>query len=147
MKGIISGLVVLAIIAVVVVLVLKKSKSKKGANGLSVYDNGKSGVDYSAIVKAIKSMAEGDFSFTLPCDENCDEQVKSIVDAIESLKTSLSERVNGSNLAVDKATKKVICGWFEIQETTRAYFMKLINNDNDDYIPIIKNQLREHFKK
>ena len=58
-----------------------------------------------------------------------------------------AEKARALHLAVDKATKKVICGWFEIQETTRAYFMKLINNDNDDYIPIIKNQLREHFKK
>lgn len=30
-------------------------------------------------------------------------------------------------LAVDKATKQVLYGWFDIQETTRAYFVMLMN--------------------
>lgn len=31
------------------------------------------------------------------------------------------------HLAVDKATKKVLYGWFDIQETTKAYFTMLLN--------------------
>ena len=31
------------------------------------------------------------------------------------------------HLAVDKATKRVLYGWFDIQETTRAYFLMLMN--------------------
>lgn len=31
------------------------------------------------------------------------------------------------HLAVDKATKKVLYGWFDIQETTRAYYIMLMN--------------------
>ena len=31
------------------------------------------------------------------------------------------------HLAVDKATKKVLYGWFDVQETTRAYFIMLMN--------------------
>lgn len=30
------------------------------------------------------------------------------------------------HLAVDKATKKVLCGWFDKQETTRAYYIMLM---------------------
>ena len=31
------------------------------------------------------------------------------------------------HLAVDKGTKKVLCGWFEYEEITRAYFVLLFN--------------------
>lgn len=31
------------------------------------------------------------------------------------------------HLAVDKATKKVLYGWFDVQETTRGYFIMLMN--------------------
>ena len=31
------------------------------------------------------------------------------------------------HLAVDKGTKKVLCGWFDEQETTRAYYIMLMN--------------------
>lgn len=31
------------------------------------------------------------------------------------------------HLSVDKATKKVLYGWFDVQETTRAYFIMLMN--------------------
>lgn len=31
------------------------------------------------------------------------------------------------HLAIDKATKKVLYGWFDVQETTRAYFIMLMN--------------------
>ena len=31
------------------------------------------------------------------------------------------------HLAVDKGTKKVLCGWFEYEEITRAYFILLFN--------------------
>lgn len=31
------------------------------------------------------------------------------------------------HLAVDKATKKVLYGWFDIQETTRGYYIMLMN--------------------
>lgn len=37
------------------------------------------------------------------------------------------EKARALHLAVDKATKKVLYGWFEIQETTRAYFLMLMN--------------------
>lgn len=32
-----------------------------------------------------------------------------------------------SHLALDKATEKVLCGWFDIQETTRKYYIMLMN--------------------
>lgn len=37
------------------------------------------------------------------------------------------EIVTALHLAVDKATKKVLYGWFDYQETTRAYFVLLMN--------------------
>ena len=37
------------------------------------------------------------------------------------------EKVRALHLAVDKATKQVLYGWFDIQETTRAYFVMLMN--------------------
>ena len=37
------------------------------------------------------------------------------------------EKVRALHLAVDKATKQVLYGWFNIQETTRAYFVMLMN--------------------
>ena len=37
------------------------------------------------------------------------------------------EKARALHLAVDKATKQVLYGWFDIQETTRAYFLMLIN--------------------
>lgn len=36
-------------------------------------------------------------------------------------------KVRALHLAVDKATKQVLYGWFDIQETTRAYFIILMN--------------------
>lgn len=35
--------------------------------------------------------------------------------------------VSHLHLAVDKGTKKVLCGWFEYEEITRAYFVLLFN--------------------
>ena len=35
--------------------------------------------------------------------------------------------VSHLHLAVDKGTKKVLCGWFEYEEITRAYFILLFN--------------------
>lgn len=35
--------------------------------------------------------------------------------------------VKALHLAVDKGTKKVLCGWFDEQETTRAYYIMLMN--------------------
>ena len=37
------------------------------------------------------------------------------------------EKARALHLAVDKATKRVLYGWFDIQETTRAYFIMLMN--------------------
>ena len=37
------------------------------------------------------------------------------------------EKARALHLAVDKATKQVLYGWFDIQETTRAYFVMLMN--------------------
>lgn len=37
------------------------------------------------------------------------------------------EKARTLHLAVDKATKRVLYGWFDIQETTRAYFLLLMN--------------------
>ena len=37
------------------------------------------------------------------------------------------EKVRALHLAVDKATKRVLYGWFDMQETTRAYFIMLMN--------------------
>lgn len=37
------------------------------------------------------------------------------------------EKARALHLSVDKATKKVLYGWFDIQETTRAYFVMLMN--------------------
>lgn len=37
------------------------------------------------------------------------------------------EKARAIHLAVDKATKKVLYGWFDVQETTRAYFIMLMN--------------------
>lgn len=36
------------------------------------------------------------------------------------------QKVRALHLAVDKATKRVLFGWFDIQETTRAYFLLLM---------------------
>ncbi len=36
-------------------------------------------------------------------------------------------KVRALHLAVDKATKKVLYGWFDVQETTRGYFIMLMN--------------------
>ncbi len=37
------------------------------------------------------------------------------------------EKARALHLAVDKATKRVLYGWFDVQETTRAYFLMLMN--------------------
>ena len=37
------------------------------------------------------------------------------------------EKTRALHLAVDKATKKVLYGYFDVQETTRAYFIMLMN--------------------
>ena len=37
------------------------------------------------------------------------------------------KRARALHLSVDKATKKVLYGWFDVQETTRAYFLMLMN--------------------
>ena len=37
------------------------------------------------------------------------------------------KKARALHLAVDKATKRVLYGWFDIQETTRAYFIMLMN--------------------
>lgn len=37
------------------------------------------------------------------------------------------EKIRALHLAVDKATKKVLYGWFDVQETTRAYYIMLMN--------------------
>lgn len=37
------------------------------------------------------------------------------------------EKPRALHLSVDKATKRVLYGWFDIQETTRAYFIMLMN--------------------
>jgi hypothetical protein len=37
------------------------------------------------------------------------------------------EKPRALHLAVDKATKRVLYGWFDVQETTRAYFIMLMN--------------------
>lgn len=37
------------------------------------------------------------------------------------------DKARALHLAVDKATKKVLYGWFDIQETTRGYFIMLMN--------------------
>jgi transposase len=37
------------------------------------------------------------------------------------------KKARALHLAVDKATKQVLYGWFDIQETTRAYFVMLMN--------------------
>lgn len=37
------------------------------------------------------------------------------------------EKARALHLAVDRATKRVLYGWFDIQETTRAYFIMLMN--------------------
>ncbi len=37
------------------------------------------------------------------------------------------EKPRALHLAVDKATKKVLHGWFDVQETTRGYYIMLMN--------------------
>jgi len=37
------------------------------------------------------------------------------------------DKARALHLAVDKATKKVLYGWFDVQETTRGYFIMLMN--------------------
>lgn len=37
------------------------------------------------------------------------------------------DKARALHLAVDKATKKVLYGWFDVQETTRGYFVMLMN--------------------
>lgn len=37
------------------------------------------------------------------------------------------EKARALHLAVDKGTKQVLYGWFDVQETTRAYFIMLMN--------------------
>lgn len=37
------------------------------------------------------------------------------------------EKARALHLAVDKATKRVLYGWFDTQETTRAYFLMLMH--------------------
>lgn len=37
------------------------------------------------------------------------------------------KKARALHLSVDKATKKVLYGWFDVQETTRAYFIMLMN--------------------
>ena len=37
------------------------------------------------------------------------------------------EKARALHLSVDKATKRVLYGWFDVQETTRAYFIMLMN--------------------
>lgn len=37
------------------------------------------------------------------------------------------EKARALHLAVDKATKRVLYGWFDVQETTRSYFLLLMN--------------------
>ena len=39
------------------------------------------------------------------------------------------------HLAIDKGTKKVLCGWFEFEEITRAYFILLFNTITNYGIP------------
>lgn len=45
------------------------------------------------------------------------------------------QKVRALHLAVDKATKRVLFGWFDIQETTRAYFSMLMNIILNNGIP------------
>ena len=52
------------------------------------------------------------------------------------------------HLAVDKGTKKVLCGWFEYEEITRAYFILLFNTIINYGIPKrIKTDNRTTFSK
>lgn len=44
-----------------------------------------------------------------------------------SPKVWFGDVVTHLHLAVDKGTKKVLCGWFEYEEITRAYFILLFN--------------------
>ena len=44
-----------------------------------------------------------------------------------SPKIWFGDTVTHLHLAVDKGTKKVLCGWFEYEEITRAYFILLFN--------------------
>jgi len=37
------------------------------------------------------------------------------------------DKIRALHLAVDKATKRVLYGWFDVQETTKAYFIMLMN--------------------
>lgn len=46
---------------------------------------------------------------------------------IERFAIWYGEKARALHLAVDKATKQVLYGWFDIQETTRAYFVMLMN--------------------
>lgn len=46
-----------------------------------------------------------------------------------------NEQVRALHIAVDKATKKVLCGWFDEQETTRAYYIMLMNIITNNGIP------------
>ena len=56
------------------------------------------------------------------------------------------EKVRALHLAVDKASKQVLYGWFNIQETTRAYFVMLMNIILKHGIPKkIKTDKRETF--
>lgn len=41
--------------------------------------------------------------------------------------TWYGNKARALHLAVDKATKKVLYGWFDIQETTRGYYIMLMN--------------------
>ena len=45
------------------------------------------------------------------------------------------QKVRALHLAIDKATKRVLFGWFDIQETTRAYFSMLMNIILNNGIP------------
>ena len=45
------------------------------------------------------------------------------------------QKVRALHLAVDKATKRVLFGWFDIQEITRAYFSMLMNIILNNGIP------------
>ena len=57
------------------------------------------------------------------------------------------KKARALHLAVDKATKQVLYGWFDIQETTRAYFVMLMNIILKHGIPKkIKQIKEEHFR-
>ena len=45
---------------------------------------------------------------------------------MQHLQCGMEKKARALHLAVDKATKRVLYGWFDIQETTRAYFLMLM---------------------